>query len=172
MVEKWWMVAITSFVIAAAPVAARAEVSDYLGSGADPSRCPKVIVIRPDISEQNVFYYVDQSEMDTASNMIGAALAGKTPGSAVISPKEFPRMKSCNVPVLLAKLRSYTRQSALFGQHQGKATVSVLRFSSPLAATPEKELEISASGDRSWSDSTQFMTAIEEVCDKIETTSL
>jgi hypothetical protein len=171
MLGRRWMIAVTSFLIATAPVAARADVSDYLGSGADPSRCPKAIVIRPDISERNVFYSVDQSDMDTASNMIGAALSGKAPGSAVISPKELQRMKSCDVPVLLAKLKSYTRETAAFGQHQGKAMVSVLRFRSPIAQAPEKEIEISASGDRSWSDSTQFMTAIEEVCEKIQTTS-
>lgn len=170
MLERRWMIAVTSFLIATAPVAARADVSDYLG-GADPARCPRAIVIRPDISERNVFYSVDQSEMETASNMIGAALSGKAPGSAVISPKELQRMKSCDVPVLLAKLKSYTRESAMFGQHQGKATVSVLRFRSPVAETPDKEFEISASGDRSWNDSTQFMTAVEEVCEKIQTTT-
>jgi hypothetical protein len=154
------------------PLAALADVKDYLGTDGNPPRCPKIVVIRPEISEKNVFVPVEASEMESASNMIGSAVAGKYDGALVITGKELDKVRSCNTPVLLTKLKSYSTQPAIFGQHEGKADVSILHFVSPAADAPDREVSVSASGERHWGDSIPFMNAIKAVCDKIQKTSL
>ncbi|HBG06665.1 MAG: hypothetical protein A2075_10140 [Geobacteraceae bacterium GWC2_58_44] len=123
------------------------------------------------MSEKNVFVPVDSSDLETASNMIGSAVAGKYQGSAVVTAKELETLKGCDVPVVLAKLESYTREPAIFGQYQGKANVKILQFKSPDADAPNKEVEITATGERHWGDSVPFMNAIQAVCAKIQKTS-
>jgi hypothetical protein len=163
---------LASLLMVLLPLSANADVKDYLGTDGNPSRCPKVVVIRPEISEKNVFVPVEASEMESASNMIGSAVAGKYDGALVITGKELDKVRSCNTPVLLTKLKSYSTQPAIFGQHEGKADVSILHFVSPAADAPDREVSVSASGERHWGDSIPFMNAIKAVCDKIQKTSL
>ncbi|HJV65258.1 MAG TPA: hypothetical protein VJ550_05970 [Geomonas sp.] len=148
-----------------------ADVTDYLGPGQKPARCPKTIVVRPELSQSNVIYSIDSSDLETASNMIGSTVANKYEGASVISAKDLDQYRVCNVPVVLAKLKSYTTEPAIFGQHEGKATVTILHFASSNASDPDKEFEISATGERHWGDDVPFMNAVRAVCDKIQTTS-
>lgn len=159
------------FLVALMAQTARADVSEYLGGSATGSKCPKAIVIRPEVSEKNVFYQVDSADMETASRMIGSAVAGRYQGAAIITPQELEPLKSCDVPVVLAKLQSYTREPAILGQYEGKATVNLLHFKSPYADAPDKEVEVTATGERHWGDSVPFLNAIQEVCAKIQKTS-
>jgi hypothetical protein len=159
-------------LIIALPMSALADVNDYLGTNGNPSRCPKLVVIRPEISSKNVFVPVNASEMESASNMIGSAVAGKYDGATVISAKELDKYRPCNTPVLLTKLKSYSTEPAIFGQHEGKADVTILHFTSPSADAPDREVNLSATGERQWGDSLPFMNAIKAVCEKIQKTSL
>jgi hypothetical protein len=159
------------FVVCLTSLPAYADVSDYLGDTAKSSKCPKMIVIRPELSEKNVFFPVNAEDYDIASNMIASAVANKYEGATIISAKQLNDLKICNIPVALPKLKSYTKEPAIFGQSEGKATVSVLHFHSTYADAPDKEISVTASGDRHWGDSIPFINAIQAVCDKIQRTS-
>lgn len=158
-------------LVSMSSVSAMADVTDYVGTGTDKGRCPQVIVVKPEISEKNVFNPVDSSKFETASNMIGQAVSNKYPGSAVISAKDLNQYKSCNVPVALAKLKSYTPESAIFGQHQGNMTVTILHFPSTAADAPDRTIDVSASGERYWGEDQPFMNAVQAVVEKIQKTN-
>lgn len=171
MSKMSWSLVGASLLVGLMYLPAQADVSEYLGSSGETSKCPKMIVVRPEVSEKNVFYQVDASDMETASNLIGSAVAGKYQGAAVISAKELDSLKSCEVPVVLAKLKSYTKEPSFMGQFEGKATVNLLHFKTPYADAPNKEVEVSATGARHWGDAVPFMNAIQAVCAKIQKTS-
>jgi hypothetical protein len=170
--RKGWSLVGAVVVVCLMAVSASADVSDYLGDSSKSSKCPKVIVIRPELSEKNVFYPVDAPDLETASNMIGSAVASKYEGSAVFSAKELKDLKACNVPVVLTKLKSYTKEPAIFGQFEGKASVTILHFRSTGSDAPDKEVEVSATGERHWGESVPFLNAIQAVCAKIQKKSL
>jgi hypothetical protein len=168
--RKGWSILGALLLVLATSFSALADVSDYL-SGGNPSRCPRTIVVRPEMSQKTVFYPVDPSYLDTASKMIGSAVADKYEGAMVIAPSDLDRYQSCEVPVVLAKLKSYTKEPAIFGQYEGKATISMLHCRSPQANSPDKETQVSATGDRHWGDDVPFMNAMQAVADKIQKTS-
>lgn len=170
MRKPWTLLGALALVCVTA-LPAFADVSDYLGPGAKPDRCPRTVVVKPELSQSNVIYSIDSSDLETASNMIGTTVADKYDGAAVISAKDLDQYKVCNVPVVLAKLKSYTTEPAIFGQHEGKATITILHFQSTMANAPDKEIEVSATGERHWGDDVPFMNAVKAVCDKIQTTS-
>lgn len=97
---------------------------------------------------------------------------GLHPGSAVISAANLSEYKGCDVPVVLTKLKSYSTEPAIFGQHEGRATVSILHFNSTSSDAPDKQIDVTATGERHWGDSVPFMNAVHAVCDKIQKTSL
>jgi hypothetical protein len=158
-------------LVFATSFSALADVSDYLSGGAKSSRCPRTIVVRPEMSQKTIFYPVDSSNLDTASKMIGSAVAGKYDGAMVIAPSDLEQYKSCDVPVVLAKLKSYTKDPAIFGQYEGKATISILHFRSPSSNSPDRETQVSATGERHWGDDVPFMNAMQAVAEKIQKTS-
>jgi hypothetical protein len=170
MRKSWSLIAALALVFATA-LSAFADVTDYLGAGQKPARCPKTIVVRPELLQSNVIATIDSSDLETASHMIGSTVANKYDGSLVIAVKELDQYRVCNVPVVLAKLKSYTTQPAIFGQHEGNATVTILHFRSTNASDPDKEIEVSATGERHWGDDVPFMNAVKAVCDKIQSTS-
>jgi hypothetical protein len=152
-------------------LSAFADITDYMGANGKTSGCPKVVVIKPELNDKNVFYPVDAANLETASNMIGQAVANKYPGSTVIAAKDLNQYRPCNVPVVLTKLKGYTKESAILGQYEGKAAVSILHFPSTTADAPDKQVDISATGDRHWGDDVPFMNAIQAVINKIQKTS-
>lgn len=153
-------------------IPALADVTDYLGPGAKPAKCPPTIVVRPELSQSNVIYSIDSSDLESASRMIGATVANKYEGAAVISASDLDQYRVCQVPVVLAKLKSYTTKSAIFGQHEGTITVTILHFKSTAASDPDKQIEVTATGERHWGDDVPFVNAVKAVCDKIQSTSL
>jgi hypothetical protein len=168
-----WSIFGAIFLVCLVSLAARADVSDYLGSsGGKAPRCPKVIVIRPDLSEKNVFSHLEASDFQSASFMVGSAVASKYEGADVFTAKDLNDLKSCNVPVVLAKLKSYSREPAIFGQYEGKATITILHFASTTADTPDKQVDVTANGDRHWGDTVPFLNAIKAVCEQIQKTAL
>jgi hypothetical protein len=172
MSKTWLMIGAFSLV-SMVSFSASADVSDYLGgANGKPGKCPKVIVIRPDLSERNVFAQLDPSDFQSASNMVGSAVASKYEGADVFSAKDLKSLKACNVPVVLTKLKSYTREPAIFGQFEGKATITILHFASTNADTPDREVDVTANGERHWGDAIPFMNAIKAVCEQIQKLSL
>lgn len=171
MRKTWSLISALIFVCVTA-LPALADVSDYLGPGNKPARCPKTLVVRPELTQGNVTYPVDTSDLETASNMIGSTVANKFDGASVIRGKDLDQYKVCNSPVVLVKLKSYSTQSAIFGQHEGKLEITALHFASTNASAPDKEIEVSATGERHWGDDQPFMNAVKALCDKIQSSSL
>ena len=169
--RKRWSLMGAGLLVCLTSLPALADVTDYLGPEGKPSRCPKTIVIRPELTDKNVFYPIDTAHLDSASKMIGSAVANKYEGSAVITAKDLNQYKICEVPVVLTKLKSYTKEPAIFGQYEGKAAVTILHFKSTTSDTPDKEVDIYATGERHWGDDVPFMNAIQAVADKIQKTS-
>ncbi|HJV33822.1 hypothetical protein [Geomonas sp.] len=168
MRKPWSLIGALALVCATA-LPALADVTDYLGPGEKPSRCPKTIVVRPELLRSNVISTIDSSDLETASHMIGSTVANRYDGSLVIAAKDLDQYRVCNVPVVLSKLKSYTTQSAIFGQREGTATVTILHFASTNASDPDKQIEVSATGERHWGDDVPFMNAVKAVCEKIQT---
>lgn len=130
--------------------------------------CPKAIIIRPEISEQNVFITGDLSAFSVASHKIGTTLSSQIEGSKAVSKEEFKSIENCNVPIILSKIKSYSIGDCYWGACIGDISISLLIFESPASEKPEATREITSKGSPGWGELAPFQNAIDALCQSIK----